>query len=132
MAVKFTNFVLDRFLAPHMSSFLSAKIPDLSSQSAPWREMLFLNSVVRGSYSDPVRQYVFNFSRRVEGPYTTHKLASEATIEFLDGSHQSMSTYMRALAHWEDFIAQCGMAFMLFYKSIAHDPGQPSDPINRP
>lgn len=110
---RFAKHVLDKFLAPYVSNFRHAEIPDMSGESSSWLSKFFLNSVLRRSYTDPFRQYVFNFLRRVEGAHVAHQCARSATRRFLDGSRQSMSQYMEAILHWESFLAQSWMAYAL-------------------
>ena len=110
---RFAKHVLDTFLAPHVSNFRRAEIPDMSCESSLWLSKFFLNSVLRRSYADPFRQYVFNFLRRVEGAHIAHQCARSATAKFLHGSRQSMSRYMEAIFHWEAFLAQSWMACAL-------------------
>ena len=110
---RFKKRTLDKFLAPYVSNFHSAEIPDLSDDSSSWLSKYFLNSVLRGSYANPFRQYVFNFLRRVEGAHVAHQCARSATAIFLNGSRQSMSRYMEAIFHWEAFLAQSWMAYAL-------------------
>lgn len=110
---RFTKNVLDKFMAPNVSSFHDSEIPDMSGESSSWLSKLFLNSVLRGSYADPTRQYAFNYLRRVEGAHVAHQCAKSATERFLSGSRQSMSRYMEAIYHWEAFLAQSWMAYAL-------------------
>ncbi len=110
---RFAKHILDKFLAPYVSNFRSAEIPEMSDESSSWLSKYFLNSVLRGSYADPFRQFVFNFLRRVEGAHVSHQCARSATAEFLHGSRQSMSRYMEAIFHWEAFLAQSWMAYAL-------------------
>lgn len=110
---RFSKHVLDKFLAPNVSNFCQAEIPDMSSESSLWLSKLFLNSVLRRSYVDPFRQYVFNYLRRVEGAHAAHQSARITTAKFLHGSRQSMSRYMEAIFHWEAFLAQSWMAYAL-------------------
>ena len=110
---RFSKAILDKHLAPDVSNFRHAEIPDLSDESSLWLSKYFLNSVLRGSYADPFRQYVFNFLRRVEGAHVAHQSARSTTAQFLHGSRQSMSRYMEAIFHWESFLAQSWMAYAL-------------------
>lgn len=124
---RFAKHILDKFLAPYVSNFRSAEIPDLSDESSSWLSKYFLNSVLRGSYADPFRQYVFNFLRRVEGAHVAHQCARSATAEFLHGSRQSMSRYMEAIFHWEAFLAQSWMAYALSERVNETRPFEGSD-----
>lgn len=124
---RFSKSVLDKFLAPRVSKFRGAEIPDLSDKSSSWLAKFYLNSVLRGSYRDPYRQYIFNYLRRVEAAHAAHKLARDATLTFLSGSRQSISRYMDAILHWESFLAQSWMACALIGVLNAERPFKQGD-----
>ncbi len=106
----FSNHVTDRYLAPYVSSFTFAEIPDKSAQAMCWLDNNVLHSVLGRAYKEGTRQYVFNYLRRAEAAFWAHAEARDATQKFLVGSRQSLSAYMRALLHWETFLAQSAMA----------------------
>lgn len=110
---RFSKSILDKFLAPNVSNFRHAEIPDMSGESSSWLSKYFLNNLLRGSFPDPFRQYVFNYLRRVEGAHAEHKYARSTTLKFLHGSRQSMSRYMEAILHWESFLGHSWMAYAL-------------------
>ena len=124
---RFSKTILDKFLAPRVSNFRRAEIPDMSGDSSLWLSKYFLNNVLRGSYTDPMRQYVFNYLRRVEGAHVAHQSARSTTVQFLHGSRQSMSRYMEAIFHWESFLAQSGMAYALAERLTEARPFEPGD-----
>ncbi len=110
---RFSKTILDMYLAPDVSNFRHAEIPDLSDESSLWLSKYFLNSVPRGSYADPFRLYVFKFLRRVEGAHIAHQSSRITTVKFLHGFRQSTSRYMEAIFHWESFFAQSWMTYAL-------------------
>ena len=62
-----SNFVTDKFIAPEMSQFTSATLPDLSaidSEQEFWLANYILNSILRVNIQSPERQRLFNFLRR--------------------------------------------------------------------
>ncbi len=124
---RFSKSILDKFLAPYVSNFRRAEIPDMSGESSLWLSKFFLNSVLRRSYTDPFRQYVFNYLRRVEGAHVAHQCARSTTVEFLHGSRQSMSRYMEAILHWESFLAQSWMAYALAERLSGARPFEKGD-----
>ncbi|MEX1102327.1 MAG: hypothetical protein WD739_10920 [Actinomycetota bacterium] len=104
-----TNYALDRFLAPDVSKFTSAEIPDMSdhdTQSGHWLVNYVLSSILRGSFRPPQNAIVYNFLRRAEGAFSEHANAREQTLQFLDSGRQSVSLYSTALRHWEFFLSQ--------------------------
>jgi len=113
----FAKRIVDEHLAPKVSEFTSADIPDMSKhckESRFWLANHFLNSALSGAYGkQATRQCVFNYLRRAEAAFAHHELAREATLKFLGGSRQSLSEYMRALNHWESFLAQSWMGYRL-------------------
>lgn len=124
---RFSKHILNKFLAPNVSEFRHAEIPDMSDEASAWLSKFFLNSVLRGSYTDPFRQYVFNYLRRVEGAHHAHQCARNATEKFLRGDRQSMSDYMMAIFHWESFLAQSWMAYALIEQMISLRPFKGKD-----
>ena len=103
-------------MAPFMSLFTSAEIPDMSGhcdQSQHWISNFILNTLLRENIRAPYRQYIFNFLRRSEAGFREHAFAREETLLFLNGSRQSPSRYMMAIFHWEVFLAQAWHGYSL-------------------
>ncbi|NJO38072.1 MAG: hypothetical protein HC871_11245 [Rhizobiales bacterium] len=115
--VQLTAYTLDTFLAPKMSSFRSADIPDMSGKKTPWLNKFSLNNILRGRYTgQQVHQYVFNYVHCVEAAHLEYENARTATADYLKGSRQSIEMYMKALYHWRAFLGQCGLALDLHAK----------------
>lgn len=111
-----SSYALDRFLAPGVSGFTKAEIPDMSdydSESANWVANHFLNSVLRGRRAPRVNALAFNYLRRAEGAFSEHENARRATLDFLAAGRQSASLYTAALRHWEFFLAQAWQGYEL-------------------
>lgn len=114
MALSFSSYAKDRFMEPHMSQFTEAEIRDMTSaDSSNWISNFVLNSILRANWTDPTRQFVFNFLRRSEAAFQEYELARIATQEFLSGTQQSASGYMKAVFHWEVFLAQAWHGYVL-------------------
>jgi hypothetical protein len=114
--VHFTSYAKDKFIAPFMSQFTDADIPDMSqfsSEASCWISNFILNSMLLANLKDPKRQFVFNFLRRAEAAYEQYELARTATREFLSGTRQSASRYMKAVLHWEVFLAHAWQGYVL-------------------
>lgn len=111
-----SNYAKDTFIAPGLSGFTQADIPDMSrhsSQSSQWLDNHVLNIMLRGSWSPPLSAYVFNFLRRAAYAFHEHDEARRASLSSLAFRNQSPSTYAEALFHWETFLGQSWHALKL-------------------
>lgn len=109
MGGSFSEYVRDAHIAPNVSLFIKADIPDMSEwakESMHWVANFFLNSVFSGTFIPPMHAYVYNFLRRAQYAYSEHQLARESTLAFIRGGGQSQVGYAEALFHWENFFAQ--------------------------
>jgi hypothetical protein len=112
--MKFSDEVFDKLIAPGVSAFKVAEIPDMSSwvkESKHWVANYFLNSFT-GSFAPPMNAYAYNFLRRVQFAFSEHHLAREATIAFVS-KPRSPTHYTEALFHWECFLGQSWHAYAL-------------------
>lgn len=118
----FSSDVMETFIAPGISAFDHAEIPDMShfhKDSTHWIANFFLNSVLRGSYKPPYNAYLFNYFRRAEAAFREHELARAATLEFLSNkTNPSIRCYALALFHWEIFLGQSWHAYKLLQKPL--------------
>jgi hypothetical protein len=125
----FSNFVLDKFIAPGASELVAAEIPDMSTydaQSTHWVSNFFLNSVLRAAWKPPLNVYAYNYLRRAVAAFCEHAYARDATLAFIQGGQQSPGTYTKALFHWEVFLGQTWHAYKLLQKGlggIIFEPG---------
>jgi hypothetical protein len=116
MAVRFTASFLDRHIAPSVSTFTSAEIPDMSSwsnESSHWIANYILNSAFSASFAPPMNAYAYNYLRRAQYAFSEHHLARLSTLAFIGGCGQSPRVYVDALFHWECFLGQTWHAFAL-------------------
>lgn len=116
-----TNHVKDTYIAPELSVFTAADVPDMgshSSQSAHWLDNHILNILFRGAWTPPLSTYVFNFLRRGTYAFRAQEAARQATLASLAARNQSPSTYADALFHWEVFLGQSWHAFKLLEKAF--------------
>jgi hypothetical protein len=116
VTVQYSNEVLDSLIAPSVSLFDSAEIPDMSNyakESAHWVSNYFLNSLLRAKYQFPMSAYAYNFLRRAQFAFSEHEHARQATAEFLNKGKQSPASYAKALFHWECFLGQAWHAYAL-------------------
>ncbi|MGH9448737.1 MAG: hypothetical protein ACRD3O_23930, partial [Terriglobia bacterium] len=108
--------ILDSHIAPIVSSFTQAEIPDMSTwakESPHWIANFFLNSALTATFAPPMNAYAYNFLRRAQYSFSEHHLARESTLRFLLAGGQSAKTYADALFHWECFLGQAWHAFAL-------------------
>ena len=92
MTVKFSTAILDTHIAPGVSAFTSAEIPDMTSwskESSHWIANFFLNSAFSGSFAPPMNAYAYNFIRRAQYAFSEHELARGSTLTFVAGGCQS-------------------------------------------
>lgn len=120
MAITFSAEVLEAHIAPGVSAFTLAEIPDMtawSTQSSHWIANFFLNSVFNGSFAPPMNAYAYNFLRRAQYAFSEHELARLSTLAFIVGGSQSVSKYADALFHWECFLGQAWHGFSILLKA---------------
>lgn len=111
----FSNYFLDKFIAPGVSEFTEAEIPDMSNhdpQTKVWLANYVLNSGLRGNFTSPGNAYAFNYLRRSTAAFTEHDQARQATLAFL-ANRESVSNYAAAVLHWEFFAGQAWHGLML-------------------
>jgi len=117
-----TNDAKNEYIAPELSGFTKADIPDMgihSSQAIHWLDNHVLNVMLRGSWTPPLSTYVFNFLRRAMNSFRTHGAARQATLASLASGNQSPSTYATALFHWETYLGQSWHALKLLEKAFS-------------
>jgi hypothetical protein len=105
--LRFTADVTDNYVAPEISKFDRAEIPDMSAtqpESLDWMSSYVRSSVLRGAAPSPQREYRFSFLRRATIVYSEHGLARQATLAYLESEEQSFGKYFMAIHHWEQFL----------------------------
>jgi len=129
---QFSNYVIDKFIAPNASSFTQAEIPDLSGydkESSHWVANFFLNSVLRATWEPPYNAYMYNYLRRAEAAFREHQAARNETLSFIESGRQSTNKYTAALFHWETFLSQSWHAYKILQKCFEvelYKPGEGS------
>jgi hypothetical protein len=116
-----TNHAWDAYVAPGMSLFTKADIPDMSEhdpQTKLWLQTYIMSGVLQGEFDKTTStRYVFNFLRRAEAAFGYHEQAREETARYLS-SPRSASAYMRALLAWEGYLSQSWPAFELMRRFL--------------
>jgi hypothetical protein len=119
---RFSSHVRDRFIAPGVSAFNTAEVPDMSTydpESKHWVANHFLNSVLRGKLNPPANAYAYSYVRRAEAAFSEHDQARQATLDFIISGAQSPSLYAAAVLHWEFFLSQSWQGYALLARLLA-------------
>ncbi|WP_282040609.1 hypothetical protein [Halomonas alimentaria] len=125
---KWNPKILDKHIAPGISTFTTAEIQDLSGkfpQAEYWVRNYFLNGILRLGYPDRTRQVVVGFLRRASHAYIIYHEARQMTIDYLDGNdplNPRVGRYFDMIAKWEVFAIDMTIAFDLF-KWISNGQG---------
>jgi len=112
----FSSWVLDKYVAPEISKFTAASIPDTSEvddQQQHWLNNFILNNIASGALVSPMRQQMYNFLRRSQAAFSAYALAREATLAYLT-DRRVYPRYIEAANHWESFLAFAWQAFCFF------------------
>lgn len=119
-----SSYFLDKFVAPGISGFRSAEIPNMTTydpESRFWLANFVLNSGLGGNFLPPGNAYAYNYLRRAVAAFSEHEEARQATRGFLSSDRQSLSRYAAATTHWEFFLGQSWHAYLLlrgFFKFL--------------
>jgi hypothetical protein len=115
---EWSDYALDTFVAPELSKFTDASIPDVSRYKESrewWVRHFFLNSMFRATVASPYRQYMLNFLRRAELSFQEYELARERTLKYLENPrNRGTGHYVAAIGHWEMFLSQAWHTYLLF------------------
>lgn len=99
--------VLNRFIAPGITDFTEAEIPEpvVSGEKVEhWMANHLLSSVFRAQYVGKQRQLAFNIIYRAQACLETHEHARGLTAAYLEGNkpdNPRSRMYYRALRAWE-------------------------------
>jgi len=110
MSISWSREVLERSIAPEITSFTDAEIPDLRQEipeGAHWLGNHFLNSILRQSFVGMTRQFAVNYIFRASNAFRLYHEARDLTASFLDGANPyapKLSKYFCAVSAWESFL----------------------------
>ena len=116
MTTQFHPNFLNRFVAPGISEFNAADIPDIRSahpEAEHWMDNHFLNNLFRGSIVGDHRQFAVNLLFRAQAHFAQYHQARDATLEYLLKSSlhsPALNLYFRAVVHWET----CLLSYQVF------------------
>ena len=120
MVWRWSSGVLNSLVAPNVTTFTQAVIPDLTErfpEAQHWLVNFFLNSVGRGRYKPRVQQVALGYLRRAHHAFLSYHDARRTTLEYLDGNDPyspRLRTFYAAVALWETCALQISMAISLY------------------
>jgi hypothetical protein len=120
--VPWTTYVTDKFIAPELSKFTSATLPDLSAidkEQEHWLANYILNSILRVNVPSPDRQRYFNFLRRSHSAFEEYAAARDLTLKYLADRERQLG-YLKAMGHWEALIAYLWQAYRCVLRCNSH------------
>lgn len=125
-----SDYARDRFIAPELSKFKAAVIPDASAVDAQqeyWLANFILNTLLRPDVPSPQRQQTFNFLRRFHAAFAAYASARELTLSFLADDGRNLR-YVDAIGQWEAFLGHSWQAYAFLGrgKPIWFKPGDGS------
>lgn len=103
MKMQMANEAKDKLIAPHISEFTSASIPDAKAEE--WLRSYIINSSLRGRFEGKHYSYSYTCLRRTEAAFREYSLARDQSLAYL-ADQQSISRYLMAIGHWEMFLFQ--------------------------
>ncbi len=117
---------MDRYVAPNMSRFTAATIPDMSAVSAEQEHWLrnFVLGTAMGAIvlNDDFRRSWFNYARRTMMAFREYGAARDRTIAYLARQNpNAVAGYFIALGHWEIFLGQAYHAWLLLSREPLAD-----------
>lgn len=122
--VQFSDELLDGLLAPGISRFNDATVPDLGehwSEENHWLQNLFLNSAMGPRYKRTFQRAVVTFIIRTQTALREYRLAREATLRcvssYSDGRPATRS-YFTAVSHWETVVLNVQIALDTWSRAI--------------
>lgn len=107
MTTQFNTELLERLVAPGITTFDRAEIPDLRQmhdQHPYWLANHFLESILGLAYQGVYRQYVFNALYRIQTAFSIYHEARDLTAKYLSITvldNPAIGAYFQALASWE-------------------------------
>lgn len=117
--MKWNPEVLSKLIAPGISEFTNATIPDLTDefpQARYWIVNHFLNAVFRTAFKDRWRQVVIAYLRRAQNAFVAYHQSRNMTLNYLDGNepqNPKISSYYDVVTSWENYVLQASMAMDL-------------------
>ncbi len=122
MTVQFNVDLLEKYIAPSISKFNKAEIPDLrqmNDQYLYWLTNHFLDSSLSSAFASPMRQYAFNAIYRVQAAFKDYHEARDLTYNYLRitiSDNPAIKAYFDALSRWESCFLNWAILIDIYYK----------------
>ena len=104
MVLQWSDSARDSYIAPEMSIFTRASIPDLSGQAGAQtshQAVFILNTAIGGGVTVQGKQLLFNAIRRTHSAFESYERARQRTIRHLDAPQERVLEYVQAIDAWE-------------------------------
>lgn len=120
MQMKLSAFARDTYVAPKLSKLTTCGAPEITDWQDRARGSLadfIIVSMLRVTFTESDRQYLFNIVRRVEGAIEEYANARTHLLAHLAADDpNAVSHYLLSLMHFENCISQVAQANMLMAK----------------
>jgi hypothetical protein len=137
MAVQFSDNLLDGFIAPGISSFTEALIPDLEikyDQCRFWTSNFFLNCttghIFGSNFKETSKKYIVNLISRIQTCFFMYDKARSATYGYIGAltpGRPPIQKYFEALSFWESCIINMQVTYSLLQKFLEDNPYTTND-----
>jgi hypothetical protein len=124
MTIQFGSHFLDTLLAPGISSFNEADVPDLSGecpQAEHWISNFFLNSLLGPRYNETWKQAAVSFLFRTQNALRAYQIARAKTLECVAAfqpGRPAIKLYFDGVSHWETVVLNMQIVLDLFFRVI--------------
>lgn len=119
-SVQFGAAPLDTLLAPGISNFNEAEIPDLTGmfpEADHWLANFFLNCLIGPRYTDQWKQAAITFMFRTQNAIGSYGTARATTLECVGGwspGRPDFRRYFQAVSQWETVIINMQVTLNLY------------------
>jgi hypothetical protein len=131
--LQFNPEILDRNVAPGISKFTNADIPDLRAefpQASHWLSNHYLNTLLGPNYAGSFRQYAVSMLFRAQAQFDLYHRAREQTAIYLEKSpthNPAVREYYQAVNLWETCLLNYQMFIDLYTKAVVKKAFEPAD-----
>jgi len=120
-------YAKDKFVAPELSKLTECNAIDMTGYNTEcqhWVANFVLNSMLRVNVEEPYRAYIFMFLRRAEMSFHEHENGRRSLqnyIYYISQGKDAIDLFLRAVYHFENFMAQSYQAFQIMRKMTRKD-----------
>lgn len=125
--IMFTDYTLDKFIAPKLSELTQCNIPDVSDKFKELTSLIdafILNSIFTNCYNNDGIPFMFFYLRRAEAAYREFHFSRIVLLRYLEVKRENFSLYFETLFHIETCIAQLWQAILQFNSLISKATGK--------